>query len=210
MMNTWKDLSAARDEHYFYLHCQFHQNFRKNDAPHNLKDTLCILSGEVKHASYSYVAVKVGSCNHVLTLLMKIYKFTLYECENINELDTEENMQPKQKQACTSTLQQWHQKGRGDSINPQPVMKMLVTKTYLDQSRSSTQDPGVSCSLYEARNNIRKQRSEEEKLLATLKELNPNMALALIMTPRSESNTFLETKFGKLVLRAHMRAINLL
>ena len=65
-------------------------------------------------------------------------------------------------------------------------MEALVAKTYLEQTRSSARDPGVRCTLYEARNNIGGQKADEEKLLATLKELNPNMALAQIMTARSD------------------------
>lgn len=190
-----KDISATSDENFFYFRSQCHHSFRKNDAPHNLKVALCILSGEVKHASCSCVAGTVGFCNHILALLMKMCKFTLYECKHVNELENEEDMQPKQ--ACTSTLQQWHRKGRGDCITPQPVMEVLVTKTYLEQTRSSARDPGVRCLLYEARKNIRSQQADEEKLLATLKGLNPKMALAQILTPRSETTPFLETKFGK-------------
>ena len=190
-----KDISATSDENFFYFRSQCHHSFRKNDAPHNLKVALCILSGEVKHASCSCVAGTVGFCNHILALLMKMCKFTLYECKHVNELENEEDMQPKQ--ACTSTLQQWHRKGRGDCITPQPVMEVLVTKTYLEQTRSSARDPGVRCLLHEARKNIRSQQAEEEKLLATLKGLNPKMALAQILTPRSETTPFLETKFGK-------------
>ena len=101
------------------------------------------------------------------------------------------------KQACTSSLQKWHRKGRVGSINPQPAMEVLVAKTYLEQTRSSARDPGVRCTLYEARNNIRGQKADKEKLLATLKQLNPNMALAQIMTPRSDSIPLVETKFGR-------------
>ncbi|KAJ7375863.1 hypothetical protein OS493_038393 [Desmophyllum pertusum] len=107
-----KDISTASDENFFYFKSHCYHSFRKNDAPHNLKVALCIVSGEVKHASCSCVAGTVGFCNHILALLMKICKFTLYECKNVNELDNEDDMQ--QKQACTSTLQQWHRKGRGD------------------------------------------------------------------------------------------------
>ena len=149
----------------------------------------------MKHASCSFVAGKVGFSNHILTLLMKICKYSLYECKTVHELENEEDMQPKQ--ACTSSLRQWHRKGRGNSINPQPAMEVLVIKTSLEQTRSSARDPGVRCTLYEARNNIRGQKADEEKLLATLKELNPNMALAQIMTARSDSIPLVENKFGK-------------
>ena len=190
-----KGISAASDDNYFYFRSHCYHSFRKNDAPHNLKVALRILSGEVKHATCSCVAGKVGFCNHILALLMKICKFSLYECKTVHELENEEDMQPKQ--ACTSSLQRWHRKGRGDSINPQPAMEVLVAKTYLEQPRSSAREPGVRCTLYEARNNIRGQKADEEKLLATLKELNPNMALAQIMTPKADSIPLVETKFGR-------------
>ena len=70
-------------------------------------------------------------------------------------------------------------------------------KCYLEQTRSSARDPGVRCTFYEGRNNIQGQKADEEKLLATLKELNPNMALAQIMTAWSDSIPLVETKFGK-------------
>ena len=52
-------------------------------------------------------------------------------------------------QACTSLLQTWHHKGRGDKINPQPVMEVFVKKTKLDESTSG-REPGLKCLLYEA------------------------------------------------------------
>ena len=36
--------------------------------------------------------------------------------------------------ACTSTLQLWHSKGRGEAISPQPVMEILVKKTKSDDT----------------------------------------------------------------------------
>ena len=122
-----KSISAASDKNYFYFSSHCSHSFRKNDAPHNLKVALCIFSGEVKHASCCCVAGKVGFCNHILALLMKICKFSLYECKIVHELENEEDMQPKQ--AYTYPLQQWHRKGRGSSINPRPAMEVLVAKT---------------------------------------------------------------------------------
>ena len=52
-------------------------------------------------------------------------------------------------------------------------------------------------SLYEAQNNLKGQQAAESKLLEQLKELNPKMALAQIMTARTESTTLVPTKFGK-------------
>ena len=168
----------------------------KNDPPHNFKVVLCIFSGEVTNASCSCVAGQVGFCNHILALLLNLCKFTLYECKSVSDLDSEEDMQPKR--SCTSHLQQWHRKGRKDSINPRPIMEVLVTKTCLDQDQQSKpRDPGVKCLLYEARRNLKNQQEDESKLLEHLKEINPKMALAQVMTPRTESNSMLKTKFGK-------------
>lgn len=157
---------------------------------------LCIFSGKVTNASCSCVAGQVGFCNHILALLLKLCKFTLYECKSVSDLDSEEDMQPKR--SCTSHLQQWHRKGRKDLINPQPIMEVLVTKTCLDQDQQSKpRDPGVKCLLYEARKNLKNQQEDESKLLEHLKEINPKMALAQVMTPRTESTSMLKTKFGK-------------
>ena len=192
-----KGILVASDDNCFYFKSSCHHSFRKNDPPHNLKVTLCIVSGKVKHAYCTCVAGSVGFCNHVLALMMKICKFTLYECKNVNDLDNEGDMQAKQ--SCTSMLQQWHRKGRGDTIAPQPVMEVVVYKTHQDQDRASSKDQGVRCLLYEARtrNAIKGQQADEHKLLAKLQAINKKMALAQVMTPTSENTPLVETKFGK-------------
>ena len=114
----------------------------------------------------------------------------------MTDLENEDNMQPKR--SCTSTLQQWHCKGRGDCINPQPVMEVLVTKTSLKlDKQSSSRDSGLKCLLYEARNSLKGQQASESKLLEQLRELNSKMALSQIMTARTESTTLVPIKFGK-------------
>ena len=42
--------------------------------------------------------------------------------------------------------------------------------------------PGVKCLLYEARKSLKNQQADETKLLEQLKEINPKMALAQILT----------------------------
>ena len=104
----------------------------------------------------------------------------------------------KPKRICTSTLQQWHRKGRGDCINPQPVMEVLVTKTSLELDKQlSSRGSGLKCLLYEARNSLKGQQASESKSLERLRELNPKMALSHIMTARTESTTLVLAKFGK-------------
>ncbi len=134
----------------------------KNDPPHKLSVALDIVSGEVKNAECSCVAGKVGFCNHVLALMMKICKFCLYDCKDVSELDRDDDMLPTE--ACTSSLQNWHRRGRGDSIQPQPEMEINVKKFKLDFDTSSSSagesshiKSGVQCNLYEARANLKTQ-----------------------------------------------------
>lgn len=121
---------------------------------------------------------------------VKIMQVSLYESKSVTDLENEDNMQPNW--ICTSALKQWHHQGRGDCINPQPVMEVLVTKTSLElDKQSSSRDSGVKCLLYEARNSLKGQQASESR------ELNPKMALSHIMTARTESTTLVPTKFGK-------------
>ena len=90
-----KNISAASDENYFYSRSHCYHSFRKNDAPHNLKVALCIFSGEVKRASCSGIAGKVGFCNHILALLMKI--------ANSHYMNVKLSMNLKTKKTCSQS-----------------------------------------------------------------------------------------------------------
>jgi len=98
-----QEILATSDDEHFYFKCLCHHSFRKNDLPHQLKVALCLLTGSVKHASCSCVAGKVGFCNHVLGLMIKLCKLSLYDCKDIRELNNDDDMNPTV--ACTSTLQ---------------------------------------------------------------------------------------------------------
>ena len=65
---------------------------KKNETRHKLQVALCLVGGAVKYASYTCVAGYVGFCNHVLALMMKLCKFSLYSCQDIKELDNESDM----------------------------------------------------------------------------------------------------------------------
>ena len=93
-----------------------------------------IVTGEVKSACCSCVAGKVGFCNHVLAFMFKMCKFTLYNCTSVKELSEEQDQQSSL--ACTSQLQQWHKKGGGKNIAPQPIMEVELNETKVDESRS--------------------------------------------------------------------------
>ena len=70
---------AASDQHCFYFKAKCCHSFRKNDPFQSLKLALCIVKGDVLDSNCTCVAGKVGFCNHISALMLKICKFTLFE-----------------------------------------------------------------------------------------------------------------------------------
>ena len=127
------------------VECKCHHSFRKSDPLHHFKVALHLISGEVKKASCTCVAGQMSFWNHIVALLMKLFKLSLYECKDVTDLNDEDDMQPTK--AYTSTLQLWHWKGKGDSLDPEPVLEIFVKKTKLNGSSDSPKEPGVNCLL---------------------------------------------------------------
>ena len=124
---------------------------------------------------------------HVLALMMQLCKYTLYECKD-RDLNEEDDLCPKV--ACTSSLQLWHKVGRGDNIQPKPVMQLVIKKTKVNDcttSSTSKNPDGLKCLIYEGRNNIHTQKADEHSLKEDLQNINPKMALAQIMTPAEQT-----------------------
>ncbi|PFX19213.1 hypothetical protein AWC38_SpisGene16382 [Stylophora pistillata] len=113
-----KEIEANSDQRYFYLKANCYHSFRKSEAPHDLRFAMCIVSGQVIHANCSCKAGKVGYCNHILALMFKACKFSLFDSKSTEDLCQEDDEQPDL--ASTSQLQRWHKKGRGDKISAQP------------------------------------------------------------------------------------------
>ena len=140
------------------------------------------MSGVVKYASCTCVAGSVGFCNHVLAVIMKLCKFSLYCCQDIKDLENESDM--TQAKACTSSLQLWHRPVRGDKIKPQPVMELEVKKLNIDTEYNP--DSGVRCLLYEARKNLGTQASDEVLLKKSFKRSTlslPCLKLCQLVVP---------------------------
>ena len=187
-----KEIEANSDQRYFYLRAKCHHSFKKSEAPHALRFAMCVVSGQVIHANCSCKAGKVGYCNHVLALMFKACKFTLYDSKATDDLCQDEDEQPDL--ACTSQLQKWHKKGRGDKISAQPVMDVTISKTKLDETKSRD---GVKCLLYDARVNAQHDVEAEMTLKKALKQINPQMGLALMEKDDCSANRCVETKFGE-------------
>ena len=98
-----KEIEANSDQRYFYLKAKCYHSFRKSEAPHGLRFTMCIVSGQVIHANCSCKAGKVRYCNHVLALMFKACKLSLFDSKSTEDFCQEDDEQPDL--ACTSQLQ---------------------------------------------------------------------------------------------------------
>ena len=169
----------------------FH-SFKKSEAPHDLRFAMCIVSGQVTHANCSCKAGKVGYCNHILALMFKSCKFSLFDSKSTDDLCQDDDELPDL--ACTSQLQKWHKKGRGDKISAQPVIEVTVTETKLDEARCRE---GVKCLIYDARCNTEHDFQAEMNLKKALQKINPQMGLSIMAREDSSLSKCVETKFGK-------------
>lgn len=76
--------------------------------------------------------------------------------------------------------------GRGDKISAQPVMDVTISKTKLNETKRRD---GVKCLLYDARANAQHDVKAEMTLKKVLKQINPQMGLALMEKDYSSTNS---------------------
>ena len=187
------DIVAASDQQCFYFKAKCFHSFWKNDPLHQLKLAFCIVKGDVLHSSCTQVAGKVGFCNHISALMLKVCKFTLYEAKTTKDLQEENDENPVA--ACTSQLQKWHKKGGGDNIVPQPVMEVIVKKNKLDER--STSHGGVKCLLYEARKEPDYNAVSKHSFKTEIAKIDVNMGFAQMIQGDDPVPETADTKFGK-------------
>ena len=128
-----KEIEAADGEEYFYFKCKCYHSYKKHEAAHTIQVALYIIFGQVIDATCTCAASRVGYCNHTLVLMLKICKYSLFETKTTEDLQNELDENPFL--ACTSKIQSWHKRGRGDSIHPQPVMDVVVKKIKPDDEK---------------------------------------------------------------------------
>ena len=189
-----REIIAVSDDCCFYFQAKCCHSFRKNEPPHQLKLALCIFKGDVFDSSCTCVAGKAGFCNHILALMFKICKFSLFEAKTTKDPCQEKDENPEL--ACMSQLQKWHKKGGGENIVPQPVMEVHVTKTKLDEPSSSRGSGGVKCLLYEAWKQPHYVPTNEASLKTELATIDPNMGFAHLHKCNNSSETT-HTKYGE-------------
>ena len=117
------EIIATRDDKRFYCKAKCCHSYKKKDNPlHQLKLSICILRGKALNSSCT-VAGKVGFCNHISALMLKVSKCSLYQAKKTRILLKEEDEKPQL--VCTSQLQQWNKKGVGTNIVPLPLMEVV-------------------------------------------------------------------------------------
>ena len=145
-------------------------------------------------ASCSRVAGKVGFCNHVWALMFKMCKYTLFSSTTTKDLSEEQDQQSSV--ACTSQLQQWHKKGGGKNIAPQPLMTVEVRKI---KDAESTSRSGIKPLVYNARIKNTHNLATEQNLKEQLRNIDPNTGLSQMANEQTDQAGVghVETKFGK-------------
>ena len=189
------EIITTSDQRGFYFKAKCSHSFKKSDAPHDLKLAICIISGKVLHAFCSCVAGTVGYCNHILALMLKLCKYTLYDCKSTKDLCKDKD--ETEGLACTSELQKWHRKGGGSNISPQPISSVIVNKTKCETSSTRTsKDGGVKSLLYEARISAVCHEEKIEQFKQDLSKIYANMGLSQMASDTRQHN-MVDTKFGK-------------
>jgi len=189
-------IETNSDQRHFYVRAKCCHSFKKNDPPHNVNVALCIASGEVAEGNCSCVAGKVGYCNHVLALMLKLCKYCIFECTSTKDLGHESDQNPSS--SCTSELQKWHKKGGGKNIVPEPVMNVEVNKTKVDESGSKEDKRGgIKSLLFEARVNVNVNRERESCLKENLRKLVPDMGFSQMAIDNNRETTVIDSKYGK-------------
>lgn len=145
-------------------------------------------------ATCSCAAGGVGYCNHILALLLKLCKFTIFECQTSRDLFHEDDQNPTA--ACTSKLQKWHKKGGGSNIMPEPIMNVVVSKTKLEDIENPKRD-GITSRLYESRVNVICDLEREAQMKQNLNGLPPGMGFSQMSFDTTICTTKLvESKYG--------------
>lgn len=183
------DIETNNDQRFFYFKAKCFHSFKVSEKPHQLMLALCIVSGSVEFANCgpSCAAGKSGFCNHILALMLKVCKYALYSCQNVNDLRNEEDENPVLP--CTSQLQSWNQR-RIEGVSAEPVMQVMINKTC---DKENVKRSGVSCNLYQA---IRHEydSSKLEDLIECLRNVDPK--IGLVQLDKAPGDVHTPTMFG--------------
>ena len=188
------DIQTVNDQIYFYYRAKCFHSFKAREDPHNLKLVFCISSGEVKYAycGPTCAAGKSGFCNHILALMLKVGKYSLYDCQDVRDLKHEDDENPAT--ACTSALQNWH-RSRLDGIHPQPVMEVVVSNPNTAEKGKKT---GVGCLLNEARRGPSDSKEKLQNLIQSLEQHRSKLGITQAVDVASiDTLLAIDTRFGQ-------------
>ena len=93
-----KEIEANSDQRYFSMKSKCYHSFKKSEG--SPCSSFC--SVYRFRRSRSCKAGKVGYCNHILALMFKACKFTLFDSKSTDDLCQDDD--EKQDLACTSQL----------------------------------------------------------------------------------------------------------
>ena len=149
-----REITAASDDRYFYFQAKCCNSFRKNDPPYQLKLALCIFKGDVLDSSCTCVAGKAGFCNHISALMIKIWKYSLFEAKTNKDLWEElQNTRPRLRDI--NIVLPWS-RSRDDTHEFQ--IEKLAKKYF---KRNKVDGVGIELVLLQSRTHVVKKKKYE-------------------------------------------------
>ena len=134
-------VETATDDNFFYVKANCAASMTKDVYTMSL--ALNLQSGNIEYAHCTCKAGLGGLDNHSMSLMMEIATYSL---EGLTEVPVEASP--------TSLRCKWIGSKPNDNIAKVPIMNMNICKMKVDGvSAASSQSAGVTCTLYEARNN---------------------------------------------------------
>jgi len=150
--------------------------------------TLCIISGNVMETTCTCAAGKVGYWNHTLALVLKIWKYSLFESKTTEDLNDESD---------ENQLWNLHQSYKAGIRGVKVIQFIpsqrwsLLSKIRPDDEKS---DKAVCCQLYEAHKITNYDLIVEERFKKPIAAINPKMGIATLASNTPSERV--QTKFG--------------
>ena len=173
------NIETRKDTEFFYFRAKCHASTKK--AIHEISLALNKSTGDVAHVFCTCPAGKGGLDNHSGALLQEVASYSLQALHEVP------NERTRTSQACV-----WSVRSSTHDIPKRPIMDMKISTIKEDKRR-----PGISCTLYEARDTpTLVNPADTVRLQQNLEAQDHLIPWALSITPDDEKTPYVTTPYG--------------
>ena len=170
---------TRKDDKYFYIRA--HCRASKEKKIHDISLALHLETGCIMYAMCTCVAGKGGLDNHTGALLQEVAAYSLEALPVVPD-----------EVSRTSITCSWTVRSSSKDIVKKPIMQMSI-----DQVRPEKKQPGISCTLYEARSSTSTvDPSQVEEMRHSLMSENRLIAWAASVSPDNDETKYATTEYG--------------